>query len=38
MIGGGGGVNTDHVAEGYCEWVGGGCAPSCTEREAETTK
>jgi hypothetical protein len=33
MIGGG---RTDHVAEGHCkgEGAGGGCAPSCAEREA----
>ena len=32
-------MNTDRVAEGHCkgEGAGGGCAPSCTEREAETT-
>ena len=29
----------DCVVEGHCEGkgAGGGCAPSCTEREAETT-
>ena len=28
-----------HVVEGLCEGegAGGGCAPSCAEREAETT-
>jgi hypothetical protein len=32
------GANTDHVAKGHCEGgAGGGCAPSCAEREAETT-
>ena len=35
---GGGGANTDRVAKGHCEGEGaGGCAPSCAEREAETT-
>ena len=36
---GGGGANTDRMAEGHCEGegVGGGCAPSCVEHEAETT-
>ena len=37
--GGGGGANTDRVAEGHCEGEGAGgrCALSCTEHEAETT-
>ena len=37
--GGGGGANMDCVAKGHCEGecAGGGCAPSCAEREAETT-
>ena len=36
---GGGGADTYHMAEGHCkgEGAGGECAPSCTEREAETT-
>ena len=36
---GGGGGRTHHVAEGHCkgEGAGGECAPSCMEREAETT-
>ena len=38
-IGGGRGVNMDRVAKGHCEGegAGGGCAPSCAERIAETT-
>ena len=39
-----GGANTDRMAEGHYEGGGGGgggagwgCAPSCAEREAETT-
>ena len=33
------GANTDRVAQGHGkgDGVGGGCAPSCAEREAKTT-